>query len=578
MKAGSSPQLPHAAEQLRAEIVRLAGVLGRPPTPAELHRLLRGQSVDAETLIEALSVATAPAGRMGRPVGIQAEPAGAPGQVGVTPAARDQRSTAPTTSRSALPSERSRGSAVVGSGAGTAKGPGAPETGGDLDVWDDGGDPFAIPPEPTSTSGSHDDAVVAQAVEDLHDDWLRMGGQLDEATVQQLVVRRQLTGAQASEVLLQLDELGVEIVSPRKPRPANEVGEAAEGTATGDSALKVYLREVGRHRLIYAQEEVQLGNAIRAGQEAQARLAAADVTRREQPHLRRLVAAGERAHGDLVRANLRLVVSIAKHRRYSLSGVDLEDRIQDGNMGLMRAADKFDPGMGNKFSTYATWWIRQSIERGIADRGGLVRIPVHAHEKLVRLRRVLPELRLELGREPEPVELATELGCTVELAKDLLFWRHGLASLDRPVGDEDITLGDLLADEADQDGRGDPQERLLVLALKKEVAALLTAGLSPRARWVLAERFGLDTGEEGRTLDEIGADLGVTRERIRQIQSKAFTSLRGHPKCLPLYEYLIDHSRTRPLPPPASKDETEGEGKRKRARRDERSSSRTLAR
>ncbi|MBM7804210.1 RNA polymerase sigma factor (sigma-70 family) [Geodermatophilus bullaregiensis] len=420
--------------------------------------------------------------------------------------------------------------------------------------------------------------MIAQAVEDLHDDWLRMGGQLDERTVQQLVVRRQLTGAQASEVLLQLDELGVE-VSSSKGRHADEAAAAGEATETGVSALKVYLREIGRHRLLFAHEEVQLGNAIRAGQEARSRLAAADVTRRELPHLRRLVAAGERAHEDLVRANLRLVVSVAKHRRYSSAGVELEDRIQDGNVGVMRAAEKFDPSMGNKFSTYATWWIRQSIERGIADRGGLVRLPVHAHEKLVRLRRVLRDLRVEFGRVPEPADLARELDCTVELAKDLLFWNQGLVSLDQPVGDEDITLGDLLADEADQDGRGDPQERLVAVALKKDVAALLAAGLSDRSRWIITERFGLDTGDDGRTLDEIGAGLGVTRERVRQIQGKALTRLRGHPRCLALYEYLIDHSRTTPVPKLVSEDEAEaGEGvKRKRARRDGRPDSRSLA-
>jgi len=259
-------------------------------------------------------------------------------------------------------------------------------------------------------------------------------------------------------------------------------------------ALGTYLREIGRHPLLTAADEVSLAKRIEKGDE--------DATHR------------------MVCANLRLVVSVA--RRYRSTGIPLLDLIQEGNLGLLRAVEKFDWRKGFKFSTYATWWIRQAIQRGIADRGRTVRLPVHIHEQLVRLRRERRELEATLGREATPDEIARAAGMST--ARVLQLIGAGLApiSLETPVGDSgETTVGDFVSDERDE---------LFADVMKsvgrQELERALST-LAERERMILALRFGL-TGEEPMTLERIGERFGLTRERIRQLEAKALAKLR-HP-------------------------------------------------
>jgi RNA polymerase primary sigma factor len=259
-------------------------------------------------------------------------------------------------------------------------------------------------------------------------------------------------------------------------------------------ALGTYLREIGRHPLLTADDEVALAKRIEKGD--------------------------EEATVRMVTANLRLVVSIA--RRYRSTGIPLLDLIQEGNLGLLRAVEKFDWRKGFKFSTYATWWIRQAIQRGIADRGRTVRLPVHIHEQLVRLRRERRELEATLGREATPDELARAAGMSTE--RVLQLQGAGLAplSLETPVGDSgDTTIGDFVSDEREE-LFSDVMRTVGRMELERALSTL-----PERERMILALRFGL-TGEEPMTLERIGERFGLTRERIRQLEAKALAKLR-HP-------------------------------------------------
>ena len=259
-------------------------------------------------------------------------------------------------------------------------------------------------------------------------------------------------------------------------------------------ALGTYLREIGRHPLLTAAEEVTLAKLIEKGDEA--------------------------ATVRMVCSNLRLVVSIA--RRYRSTGIPLLDLIQEGNLGLLRAVEKFDWRKGFKFSTYATWWIRQAIQRGIADRGRTVRLPVHIHEQLVRLRRERRELEATLGREATPDELARAAGMPVTRVLQLLGAGLAPISLETPVGDSgDSTIGDFVSDAKDELFA----DVMRSVGLRELERALST--LPERERMILALRFGL-TGEEPMTLERIGERFGLTRERIRQLEAKALAKLR-HP-------------------------------------------------
>jgi RNA polymerase sigma factor (sigma-70 family) len=286
--------------------------------------------------------------------------------------------------------------------------------------------------------------------------------------------------------------------------------------------VRLYLSDMGRHRLLTKDDEVRLAQAAEAGREARAELAArGDCAPARVRELRRVVQAGDAAVETLVIGNLRLVVSIAK--RYQGSNLTLLDLIQEGNLGLMHAVEKFDWRKGFKLSTYATWWIRQAITRGIANADRTIRLPVSASEILKRAGMVAAHLQVKLGRRPSTVELADEL--EISTARLLQLLRHATApaSLYEPLHhDGDSELSDLVEDR----GAVEPSEAALAALLPSQVAKML-ACLEDRERQIIRLRFGLDQGER-RTLDEVGLSFGLTRERIRQIEARAMSKLR-HP-------------------------------------------------
>ena len=288
---------------------------------------------------------------------------------------------------------------------------------------------------------------------------------------------------------------------------------------TADS-FRLYLDEVGRHPLLTKDDEVELSQAFEAGQAAAARLAENPSDRREVARLRVEVARGEAARRKMIESNLRLVVSIA--RRFSATGLPLGDLVQEGNLGLLRAVEKFDWRKGFKFSTYATWWIRQAIARGAADRGArAIRLPVHVDEQVGRLRRTQTRLHESLGREPTDDELAEELDMPVEKVLRLKDTAQAITSLDTPIGDDGAALQDFLED----DSAAGPDE-LAVEAVGREALEQVLGALPERERQVLILRFGLDSGTP-RTLEEVGAVMGFSRERARQVERDALASLRS---------------------------------------------------
>ena len=297
-----------------------------------------------------------------------------------------------------------------------------------------------------------------------------------------------------------------------------EVG--AGGDIAGE-ALPLYLREIGRVPLLTGADEVRLSQAIERGREAAARLNEAPVSEVDCDELETLVREGERARTALTDANLRLVVSVA--RRYSNRGVPLIDLIQEGNLGLLRAVEKFDWRRGFKFSTYATWWIRQAVSRAIADDARTIRIPVHLYDVVNRMARISAQLHQELGREPTDEEVGAALQISVERVRELNQVLPTPISLDGFVGDDqDTRLSDVVADENATNLESAAEERLLADQIRD---TLMT--LSPRERRVIERRFGL-TDDHDDTLTAIGREIGVTRERIRQIESMALRKLR-HP-------------------------------------------------
>ncbi|MBX5493082.1 MAG: RNA polymerase sigma factor RpoD [Chloroflexi bacterium] len=292
-------------------------------------------------------------------------------------------------------------------------------------------------------------------------------------------------------------------------------------TELAGEALPLYLQEIGRVPLLSAAQEVALAQAIERGNVAAAALQAGGVEAAARAELEAAVRAGEEARRQLIEANLRLVVSVA--RRYMNRGIPLPDLIQEGNLGLLRAVEKFDYRRGFKFSTYATWWIRQAVTRAIADHARTIRIPVHMVETINRVVRTLSRLQQEYGREPTAQELAQALDLTPEKVREVLKILPQPISLETPVGDEqDALLGDFIEDEAAID-----LEEAAARALLRDHVASVLASLGRREQRVLEMRYGLDDGKY-HTLAEIGEELGVTRERIRQIETKALRKLR-HP-------------------------------------------------
>jgi RNA polymerase sigma factor (sigma-70 family) len=289
-----------------------------------------------------------------------------------------------------------------------------------------------------------------------------------------------------------------------------------------EDLVRLYLEDVGRHDLLTKDDEVRLAQAIEAGVAARADLEAAKkLTPTQRRNFRRTIRQGEEAHRQFVNSNLRLVVSIAK--KYQSSGLPLLDIVQEGNLGLIHAVDKFDWRKGFKFSTYATWWIRQAIQRGIANSARVIRLPVHAGDMLTALLKMRAQLEGSLGRTPTLAELATEAELPLDKVVEVLRYAVDTVSLDEPVRDDgDAELGDFVEDR----NATAPFDAAAVSLLPGEVAKVLKV-LDERERTILCLRFGLDGGGE-RTLEEVAEHFGLTRERIRQIEARAMSKLR-HP-------------------------------------------------
>ncbi|WP_254666061.1 RNA polymerase sigma factor [Streptomyces sp. WMMB 322] len=320
---------------------------------------------------------------------------------------------------------------------------------------------------------------------------------------------------------------------PEAEAPAvQEKRESAGGGASAD-LFRQYLREIGRIPLLSAADEVELARRVEAGLFAEQKLAdpATHPDGRLAHELDQLVVMGRIAKRRLIEANLRLVVSVAK--RYIGRGLTMLDLVQEGNLGLIRAVEKFDYARGYKFSTYATWWIRQAMSRALADQARTIRVPVHVVELINRVVRVQRRLLQERGEEPTPDEVGAHLGLTGERVTEVLRLAQEPVSLHAPVGEEeDVNFGDLIED-------GDapsPVESAAFLLLREHLEAVLST-LGERERKVVQLRYGLDDGRP-RTLEEIGVLFGVTRERIRQIESKTLTKLRDHAFADQLRGYL----------------------------------------
>ena len=317
-----------------------------------------------------------------------------------------------------------------------------------------------------------------------------------------------ITPEQIEKIYEVLESMGVEVISEDEPHIDEEEEEIdisiPEGIAI-DDPVRMYLKEIGKVPLLSSEEEIDLAQRIEAGE--------------------------QRAKKKLAEANLRLVVSIAK--RYVGRGMMFLDLIQEGNLGLIKAVEKFDYRKGYKFSTYATWWIRQAITRAIADQARTIRIPVHMVETINKLIRVQRQLIQELGRDPLPEELSKQLDMPVEKVREILKIAQEPVSLETPIGEEeDSHLGDFIPD----DDAPAPAEAAAFTMLKEQLINVLDT-LTPREEKVLRLRFGLDDGR-ARTLEEVGKEFNVTRERIRQIEAKALRKLRHPSRSKKLKDYL----------------------------------------
>ena len=320
----------------------------------------------------------------------------------------------------------------------------------------------------------------------------------DPAGLDELYAALEMRGVQVAEEETELPLLDEEQIGKLE----HEL--SAEGVAL-DDPVKTYLKEIGRVPLLSAEEEAALARAAQAGDE--------DARRR------------------LSEANLRLVVSVAK--RYAGRGLPFLDLIQEGNLGLMKAAEKFEPDRGFKFSTYATWWIRQAITRAIADQARTIRIPVHMVETINKVIRVSRQLLQELGHDPSPEEIAEEMSMPVDKVREILKIAQEPVSLETPIGEEeDSHLGDFIPDE----DASEPSEAASFTLLKEQLVDVLGT-LTPREEKVLKLRFGIEDGRT-RTLEEVGKEFNVTRERIRQIEAKALRKLRHPSRSKKLKDFL----------------------------------------
>jgi len=358
----------------------------------------------------------------------------------------------------------------------------------------------------------------------------------------------ELTPDQVDSVFVLLTEAGIEITDDAVDEIKEEIEEESrkdgQKAASEDLDLSVqpvtndpvrmYLKEIGKVPLLTAEQEVSLAKRIEAGENASARLNSNDKLSKDMvARLQATEVDGLEAKKKLVEANLRLVVSIAK--RYVGRGMLFLDLIQEGNLGLIRAVEKFDHGKGYKFSTYATWWIRQAITRAIADQARTIRIPVHMVETINKLVRVQRQLLQDLGREPLPEEIADEMELTPEKVREILKVSQEPVSLETPIGEEeDSHLGDFIEDS----GAVVPVDAAAFKLLQEQLEEVLD-DLNTREKRVIQLRFGLLDGQP-RTLEEVGRVFGVTRERIRQIESKTLSKLRHPSRSGRLRDYIED--------------------------------------
>jgi RNA polymerase primary sigma factor len=347
-------------------------------------------------------------------------------------------------------------------------------------------------------------------------------------------VQQELEEAEASPEAFEraVDMLRSKGIELTEEEPEHEHGLDTTDDVWVSDPVRMYLNDIGRYRLLTAQDEVELSMQLEAGTRASTHLEKGEELTSEDRTI--LVATGRRgeaAQRRLVESNLRLVVSIA--RRYVGRGMALLDLIQEGNLGLMRAVERFDYRRGFRFSTYATWWIRQSITRAIADQGRTIRMPIHIVDTVNKLTRAQRDMTQTLGREPTVEELAIELDLTTERLVELTRIAQDTISLETPVGEEDdSTLGDFVEDTDAEVPADAATFRLL-----QENLALALEGLNPREREVLIMRFGLADGRM-RTLEEVGEHFKVTRERIRQLETKALAKLRHPEKARNLQGFL----------------------------------------
>ncbi|MGC8837262.1 MAG: sigma-70 family RNA polymerase sigma factor [Anaerolineae bacterium] len=334
-----------------------------------------------------------------------------------------------------------------------------------------------------------------------------------------------------ASLVRELLEAGI-LVAPEQEEAEEDLLEEADLTAEpledlppeiqSDDPFILYLREVSRYPLLTAQEEVDLARRMERGRKARQRLARSDLSPAERAHLDRVARDGDAARERLIKANSRLVISVAK--RYVGRGVPFLDLIQEGNIGLMRAVSKFDYRRGYKFSTYATWWIRQAVSRAVADQGRTIRVPVHMHDQIRRYAETKRQLAQETGYEPTPEEIAEAMGLPPEKVLRIQRAAQLPVSLEAPVGDDgDAFLGDFIEDESAEEPVDAATRDLL-----RECINEVLESFGPREVCILKLRFGLDGGRP-HTLEEVGQKFHLTRERIRQIEAEALRRLR-HPR------------------------------------------------
>ena len=418
--------------------------------------------------------------------------------------------------------------------------------------------------EKKSSKGKLDDktieklpaAALIMANEKLRD-LLNRGkkkGRLDSSEISEVVDEMDLGSEAMDQVYDSLEALGIEVgveeflvgINDDMEPPMSEIAEIEEEELVDpntlvdsfsiDDPVRMYLKEIGRVPLLTADEEVTLATAMSAGREAQERMEEAEeegiaIPEEEMPALKAAIKEGTKAKQALAEANLRLVVSIAK--RYVGRGMLFLDLIQEGNLGLIKAVEKFDYTKGYKFSTYATWWIRQAITRAIADQARTIRIPVHMVETINKVIRVSRQLLQELGHDPSPEEISEHMGMPVDKVREILKIAQEPVSLETPIGEEeDSHLGDFIPDE----GASEPSEAASFTLLKEQLVDVLST-LTPREEKVLKLRFGIEDGRT-RTLEEVGKEFNVTRERIRQIEAKALRKLRHPSRSKKLKDFL----------------------------------------